>query len=154
MSVNVLELRKSAYRLWGLRPQRVIYDFPDSRRTHNPNFIFRLDYAEENASWPRAYVMSIGDQPPILRVVSPIVVMESYDALQIDKKAWYDMPYDLHGKIVQMTSKNNIKRPLKLWKKIINYLLPQNKKFTGVVDVENYIFVVSSFNNDLIIQAI
>lgn len=155
MCANIKELRKEAYRLWGLGHRGVIYDFPSARPGNNRfEFQFKLDYADENASWPRAYAMAIENGESLLRVIVPIIKIQKIEEYKFERPGWYDVPFKLHSQILQFVEDDNFCRPLSFGKRLINMLLPKRLRFTGKVHVENYVYSVVLHHNELAIRLV
>jgi len=152
MCTNLNQLRKEAYRLWGLGNSRVIHDFPKRPGHLDHEFFFRFDYGEGNASWPRAYALAVGDDEPLLRVLSPIIAIRRYRKFQTETNAWYDLPMPVHERIVELVDNSIVTRRMSFWKRTINRVLPRPFRFTGKVDMEDYVYGVILHNGEHVIR--
>lgn len=153
MSVNLEKLRKEAYQTWGLKGQRVIFDFPESNNSSTMEFKFRIDYSPDKASWPRMYTIAYANREPSLRIIMPIVIIRNHGKLKIEIKAWFDMSSKLHEEIVKFTENGNLKRKLPLWKKAANCFL-RKKYFNDLLPIEDYVFSIIQYNQDYLLRLI
>lgn len=153
MSINITKLRQQAYKDWGLNTKRVIFDFPNARS--NEEFIFKLDYHQKHASWPRAYsLLPHKDHEPLLRVIVPVRVIKNREGVDIERTAFYDIPLELHEQILAHIERNTLTRPLSFWKKIANKILPKQLRYNELVETKDYMFAVTLDNKEMYLRAI
>ena len=150
MSANIPELRKEAYRQWGIGDKKVIYDFPrTTARTKRHEFCFRIDYSDQHQSWPRAYALALPNNDLELRVIVPVIIIKEYIHFTIESPVWYDMPGKIHGQLVSYIDNSTLTAKLPLWKKVCNRVLPNRYKFTDKIIIEDYRFAVSLYDDDI-----
>ena len=155
MCANIKELRKEAYKLWGLGHRNVIYDFPNIRSRDNRfEFRFKMDYADENASWPRAYAMGEENSESLFRIIFPIIKIQQIDKYQFERTGWYDAPFKLHSEILQFVENDKFHRSLSFVKRLANIFLPKKWKFTGKVNIKDYIYSVTLHHNELMVRLV
>jgi len=144
MNTNISELRKEAYRLWGVDPTRVIYDMP-RHASFGSRFMFKACYDEEVFnSWPRAYVLTLPNLDTVSRVLMPVYNVKNDSHVKLVVPAWYDMPAELHQKMVKRVEEGKpVFKRLKWWQRLANKL---GSKYEEVLPVEDYVFEV--FRND------
>lgn len=154
MSTNLKELRKEAYRLWGIGNQKVVFDYPIRKKSYQ-RFHFKLDYGKDKASWPRAYALSDGySDISSMRVIMPIIMIKRFNDFTIEANGWYDMPRQVHEKIIELINDRIVHRDLPIHKKIWNYLTPINFNYSDVPNIEDYEFIVSQQDKDFIVMAV
>jgi hypothetical protein len=155
MTTNLTELRKEAYRLWGLGNHTVIYDYPQSPRCCKDGFHFKIDFSEDKASWPRAYAFAERpNQEPSIRVILPIFILKRYNTFQAEVGGWYDMPKRVHDQLLDITNEMKVHRKLPVWQRAWNRCVPIRYRFAGVVPVESYRYVASQHNGEVILRAL
>lgn len=112
MQTNFLELRKEAYRLWGIANHEIVYDYPQSPHYNKNGFYFKLDFSKENASWPRTYAVGrkVEHDEQVYRIIVPIIVYKKFNTFSLKTKAWYDMPKYVHDQIVEITKESRIEK--------------------------------------------
>ena len=121
MQTNIIELRKEAYKLWGIGNQVVVFDFPNHQRNPGNEFRFKLDFGLDKASWPRAYAIAENiNMPPAVRVILPIIMIRQYTTFSLQTKAWYDMPIKVHEQIIRIVNETQIIKPISRLQKFIN----------------------------------
>ena len=153
MSINIKKLRDEAYRVWGLNSRKVIFDFPDNNKKQE--FVFKLDYANENSSWHRSYsLIPNQDHDPLVRVIIPITVINHYKELSLEKPAWYDIPVELHQQIVAHIESNLLTRPLTRFQRLCNRVLPKKYQYIETVKVEDYVFAVSIYEKEMLLRTL
>jgi hypothetical protein len=154
MVTNISDLRKEAYRLWGVSPNRVVYNFPKLKGLSSQEFYFKLDYSKDKAPWPKAYALAVADDQPLMRIIVPVIMTKQYHQFSLKINVWYDMPVELHEQIVRIVGDATIKRPLPKWQRAWNKLVTSNFQFSNQVCVEDYVFAVCQHNaNELLIRA-
>lgn len=142
MNTNIVDLRKEAYRHWGISPKNVIFNMPIS---NNDEFSFKLDCSSELKSWPKSYVISLPYKKTLNRIIMPVLVIDKYAGTEVTFPAWYDMPEELNVKIIELLNIPR-KRSLSWWKKAINVFLPKKLRYLSEIEAEDYVFKV--FNHD------
>lgn len=153
MDTNLQELRKEAYRIWGLKPRQVIYNMQTSKN----ELTFKLDYSPEKQAWPKAYSLSVStdnqqNEFVVDRIIFPIKIIRKIGNWETSTDAWYDIPTILSDKIVALVKGPEQQKRTSGFKKLLNRVLPKNMKFNTVVPVEDYIFQVTNNNNELEIE--
>jgi len=153
MHTNLTELRKEAYRLWGLGNHTVIYDYPQSSRYCKDGFHFKIDFSEDKASWPRAYAFAQRtNEEPSLRVIVPIFILKQYSTFETQAKGWYDMPKHVHEQLVNITNELEVERKLPFRKRVWNKLVLRRYRFSDIASIEDYCYVASQHNEDILIR--
>lgn len=156
MSTNLKELRKEAYRLWGIGDRKVIYNFPRlPQSSKTKEFHFRLDMGDDKASWPRAYALaaSMNSTNLTMRIIMPVIQVRKFDNFTLEKKAWYDMPMYLHEKIIELVNDCEVRRKPAWFKQIANRILPVTRQYSQeVVDVSDYLFSISKHHKDYVVR--
>ena len=152
MQTNITELRREAYRLWGIGRQAVVFDFPDGKHNPSNEFRFKLDFGEDKASWPRAYAIAENvNSAPLVRVILPIIMIRQYATFSLETKAWYDMPIKVHEQIIRLVNETQIVRPISVLWKLANIFLPKKYRKQKQVLVEDYTYVVSRYNEETMV---
>lgn len=155
MMTNLTELRKEAYRLWGIGNHIVIYDYPQSPRFCKDGFHFKIDFSEDKASWPRAYAFAENhDAEPSIRVILPIVILKQYNTFQTESNAWYDMPKNLHNQLLHITNEITLRRKLPLIKILCNKIVPQRYRFSDLISIEHYHYVAAQHNGEVLLSIV
>ena len=113
-----------------------------------------MDYADENASWPRAYAVGEENSESLMRMIFPIIKIQQVHEYKFERTSWYDVPFKLHGQILQLVAGDDFHRPPSLGKRLINMFLPKRLRFTGKVNVKDYIYSVVMHHNELIIRLV
>lgn len=149
MTNNINELRKEAYRLWGINQHRVIYNIDSIKFS---NIIFKLDFSESNVSWPRAYTLAFPNSEPMLRVIVPIIKIEQYNKMTVERKLWFDMSFSIHEKLITLVNDSKIERPLKWWQNTVNYVLPDNMRYNSNTKQEDYKYMLIKHDSEYIIN--
>ena len=152
MCTNQKELRKEAYRLWGLRGSKIIYDFPKRMSYSQSEFFFKFDFSQSNVSWPRAYALAVTNEQPLLRIIAPIIAINRYNKFQIESRAWYDMPLEMHEQIIKIANDTDVRRKLPMWQRALNLLLPKKRRFQAKVCMENYVYGVILHNGEAVVR--
>lgn len=156
MDANLRQLRKEAYKLWGISTKEVVYNTPKlMTKLGKDKFRFRINYSSEFSSWPRAYKLSLPhfeeeklvSTETYARMIMPIILYKDFEEIQITAHAWYDMPAYLHANIIELVNQTYT-RKLTLKQKIANLFLPRWYRFKKKVLPEDYIFEVSQLDND------
>ena len=151
---NIAELRREAYKLWGIGNQTVIFDFPEIQRNSPNDFRFRLDFGEDKASWPRIYAIAENPQtPPNVRVILPIVMMRRYSTFAMETKVWYDMPLRVHEQIIRIFNEARLTRPLPMWRRVLNCFVPRQFRKSDEVLVGNYTYCLTKYNEEIMVSA-
>lgn len=142
MDTNIVDLRKQAYRHWGISPRNVIFNMPIS---NDDEFSFKLDCSSELKSWPKSYVISLPHKKTLNRIIMPVFVIQKYADTEVTFPAWYDMPEELNVKIIEL-----LKTPhhvtLPWWKRAFNVILPKKLRYLSQMGAEDYVFKV--YNHD------
>ena len=155
MHTNLKDLRKEAYKLWGLGGCKIIYNFPKRMNYSQSEFFFKFDFSKSHVSWPRTYALAVTQKEPLLRVIAPIIMLNRYNRFQIESHAWYDMPMDVHEQIIRISGDADIQRKLPLWKKILNLLpLPKKWRFSGKVRMEDYVYGIILHNGESVVRVL
>lgn len=156
METNITQLRKEAYKLWGIKTKEVVYDMPTFLNYYGKNrFCFKIDFSDGNESWPRSYKLSIPKVDATnkmvndiySRVIMPIILYKNYSTVKYTTKAWYDMPSYMHAKLLEITD-NPVKKKLNIFQKLYNLFVSDDKKYKEI-DIENNVYVVENNKNGL-----
>lgn len=139
--------------MWGIQPSRVVYNFPKFKGLNTQEFVFKLDYSPDKASWPRAYALAASDDKPAVRCILPVFLTKQYNDFAIQMSGWYDMPMELHEQIIKIVGETKIKRTLPLWQRAWNRITTSRYQYSNAVAIEDYTFVVCRHNNELILRA-
>ena len=110
MNTNIKQLRREAYRIWGINKREVVYDTPQFVIRNNLNsFSFKPDVDEKHNSWPRSYKLSFPDfeedkvnKITVARVIMPIILYKKYSNVDVKIHAWYDMSEAIHNKMATL----------------------------------------------------
>lgn len=156
MNTNIKELRKEAYKLWGLGNQKVIFDFPRSPYNYNAQeFKFKLDFSDDKQSWPRAYAISQpNEQKSRVRVIMPIIWLKQYNNFNMEVKIWYDMPEFIHEVILTALGDLPEYKSLNLIQTIWNKMSIKKFKYTPVPTIEQCVFMVVDNGSEMMAKAI
>ena len=149
---NIAELRREAYKLWGIGNQPVIFNFPDNHRNSGNEFSFKVDFGLDKASWPRAYAIAENmEEDPAVRIILPIIIVRKYSTFSVETKTWYDMPIYVHEQIIKIINETKVVRRLSLWGRIVNFFMKNKNK--GLVELEDYIYSVNAYNDEILLTA-
>ena len=147
MNTNLQELRKEAYRLWGIKPRQVIYNMPSNRsRPAQNNFTFKIDFSDHLKEWPKSYALALPDLEVIDRVIVPVKVFNRFGDAEVITPAWYDMPLALNNKIIELLDGQQFFRPGSKWKKWVNCFLPKRLRLQDKIKPEEYTYRVTLKN--------
>jgi len=150
MNENITQLRKDAYKIWGISTKEVIYDEPlHAKRMGYDRFEFKINYSNEHESWPRSYKLSepemqegkLVDSTVSSRIILPIILMKDYGEIKFNAEAWFDMSEDMHTEILLMTEHPRYEK-LGFFKKFANLFLTKKSKFKEEINMEDYVYEV------------
>lgn len=143
---TIKELRKEAYKMWGIQPKSVVYNMPNNTLKPHQDFVFQINYSDGFEEWPKSYTLMVQNVCNLDRIIMPVIIVNRH--LDTSRHAWYDMPQSLNDQIIQLVEGNPIKRKLSLWKHAMNYFLPATLQYREHLRIEEYTFCVTRNENN------
>ena len=153
MYIDIADIRREAYRIWGIANHTVIYDFPKSQQYSLNGFEFKLDFSSDKESWPRLYISAYVPDKSEIRIIVPIIALKKFSSFVMYSKAWYDMSVDVFNQILKLSTEISVKRVEKTskLKKVLKQFFKESENELDV-PVEDYNYKVIYHQNTAIVS--
>lgn len=149
MNINTLmanstikQLRIQAYHMWGIAPNRVVYNMPYKK--FKQDFVFKINYDTEFRAFPKSYNLIVPGVCDLERIIMPIVIVNT--KLDIYRKAWYDMSKSVNDQIIDIVYNEKRYKNNKWYKRLL-HSMGLGDNYQEQIPVEDYLFYVKQNEN-------